>query len=62
VRRKYARDAEFRAGVDRYVDDFEHLLNEASRTERGKAAIPGYLNSDTGRIYTLLAHSAGRLE
>jgi hypothetical protein len=62
VRRKYARDPEFRSGVDRYVGDFEHLLNEAGRSERGQQAIPGYLNSETGKIYTLLAHAAGRLD
>jgi hypothetical protein len=62
VRRKYQRDGEFRTAVDRYVADFESLLGEASRSSRDPEAARNYLASDTGKVYTLLAHASGRLD
>jgi hypothetical protein len=62
IRRKYQRDGEFRNAVDRYVVDFESLLGEASRSSRDPDAARNYLASDTGKVYTLLAHAAGRLD
>ena len=62
IRRKYQRDTEFRGAVDRYVADFESLLGEASRSSRDPDAARNYLASDTGKVYTLLAHASGRLD
>jgi CHASE3 domain sensor protein len=59
IRRKYRRDQEFRDTADRYVDEFERLLSEVARDP---ATQRGYLTSDTGKVYTILAHAAGRLE
>lgn len=61
IRRKYRRSAEFRDTVDRYIDEFERLLEQVSRDDRGQALTRTYLTSDTGKVYTLLAHAAGRL-
>jgi hypothetical protein len=61
IRRKYRRSAEFRETVDRYIDEFERLLEQVSRDNRGEALTKTYLTSDTGKVYTLLAHAAGRL-
>ncbi|HRF07755.1 MAG TPA: hypothetical protein PL193_03800, partial [Xanthobacteraceae bacterium] len=61
VRKKYRRNNEFRDTVDRYIDEFEKLLEQVSRDERGQALTRTYLTSDTGKVYTLLAHAAGRL-
>ena len=61
IRRKYQRDDQFRAAVDRYVSDFEKLLAEVTRT-KDRATSNAYLISDTGKVYTLLAHASGRLE
>ncbi|MBX3520935.1 MAG: hypothetical protein KF835_13065 [Xanthobacteraceae bacterium] len=61
IRKKYRRSAEFRETVDRYIDEFEKLLEQVSRDERGQALTKTYLTSDTGKVYTLLAHAAGRL-
>jgi hypothetical protein len=61
VRKKYRRNEEFRETVDRYIDEFEKLLEQVSRDERGQALTRSYLTSDTGKVYTLLAHAAGRL-
>ncbi|MBK8007984.1 MAG: hypothetical protein IPK23_05730 [Rhizobiales bacterium] len=61
IRKKYRRNAEFRETVDRYIDEFEKLLEQVSRDERGQTLTRTYLTSDTGKVYTLLAHAAGRL-
>ncbi|HLL28336.1 MAG TPA: hypothetical protein VKT73_11905 [Xanthobacteraceae bacterium] len=61
IRRKYRRSTEFRETVDRYVDEFERLLDQVARDDRGQVLTRTYLTSDTGKVYTLLAHAAGRL-
>jgi hypothetical protein len=61
VGRKYRSDRNFKQAVDRYVTEFERLLDEVARDERGPAVLRGHLTSETGLVYTLLAHAAGRL-
>ena len=62
IRRKYGRDGEFRSAVDRYISDFEQLLADVARTDRDNVMTQSYLTSDTGKVYTLLAHASGRLD
>jgi hypothetical protein len=61
VARKYRADRGFKQTVDRYITEFERLLDEVAREDRGPAALRGHLTSETGLVYTLLAHAAGRL-
>jgi hypothetical protein len=61
IRRKYQSDSEFRSAVDRYCDDFEKLLKDVSRNDRDNVMTQTYLSSDTGKVYTMLAHASGRL-
>jgi hypothetical protein len=61
IRRKYQVDSEFRAAVDRYCEDFEKLLQDVSRNDRDNMVTETYLTSDTGKVYTMLAHASGRL-
>jgi hypothetical protein len=61
VARKYRSDRNFKQTVDRYIAEFERLLDEVARDERGPAVLRGHLTSETGLVYTLLAHAAGRL-
>jgi hypothetical protein len=61
VARKYRADRTFKQTVDRYIAEFERLLDEVAREERGPQALRGHLTSETGLVYTLLAHAAGRL-
>ena len=61
VARKYRADRNFKQTVDRYITEFERLLDEVARDERGPQALRGHLTSETGLVYTLLAHAAGRL-
>jgi hypothetical protein len=61
VARKYRADRGFKQTVDRYITEFERLLDEVARDERGPQVLRGHLTSETGLVYTLLAHAAGRL-
>jgi hypothetical protein len=61
VARKYRADRNFKQTVDRYITEFERLLDEVARDERGPQVLRSHLTSDTGLVYTLLAHAAGRL-
>jgi hypothetical protein len=62
ISRRYSRDAEFRATVDRYMSDFERLLGEAEQADPEGRMLDNYLVSETGRVYLLLAHASGRLQ
>ena len=59
IKRKYRRDEAFRDAAHRYVEEFERLLGEVARDP---ATQRGYLTSDTGKVYTILAHASGRLD
>ncbi len=61
VARKYRADRAFKQTVDRYITEFERLLDEVAREDRGPQALRGHLTSETGLVYTMLAHAAGRL-
>jgi hypothetical protein len=60
IRSKYRGDREFKQTVDRYIGEFERLLEDVSRGDRGQAMARTYLTSETGKVYTMLAHAAGR--
>ena len=60
IAKKYRADREFRQTVDRYIAEFERLLGEVSRDDRGQVIARTYLTSETGKVYTMLAHAAGR--
>jgi hypothetical protein len=62
IRRKYRGDREFMQTVDRYIAEFERLLDEVSRDDRGQLVARTYLTSETGKVYTMLAHAAGRFD
>jgi hypothetical protein len=58
--KKYRSDRDFMRKVDWYIGEFEHLLEEVSRDDRDQART--YLTSETGNVYTILAHAAGRFD
>ena len=60
IRKKYRADRDFKLTVDRYVGEFERLLEEVARGDRGQVVARTYLTSETGKVYTMLAHAAGR--
>jgi hypothetical protein len=61
LRHKYERDPDFRQAVDNYIGDFERLLSQVSKDDQDPAMARMYLTSDTGKVYTMLAHAAGKL-
>src|SRR5262249_57756534 len=62
IRKKYRSDRDFMRTVDRYIGEFERLLEEVSRDDRGQMVARTYLTSETGKVYTMLAHAAGRFD
>ena len=62
IRKKYRSDREFKLAVDRYIGEFERLLDEVSHDDRGQLVARTYLTSETGKVYTMLAHAAGRFD
>lgn len=62
LRKRYRTEGEFRQMIDHYIAEFERLLNEVSRGDRGQVVVRTYLTSETGKVYTLLAHAAGRFD
>ncbi len=62
VRGRYRSDRDFKQTVDRYLSEFERLLEDVSRDDHGQTMLRTYLNSETGKVYTMLAHAAGRFD
>ena len=62
IGKRYRADREFKQTVDRYIGEFERLLEEVSREDRGSVVARTYLTSETGKVYTMLAHAAGRFD
>lgn len=57
----YGTDMGFRQNVDRYIGDFERLLNDAERKDPQGNLSTKHLTSESGRVYLLLMHAAGRI-
>jgi hypothetical protein len=60
--RRYRADREFMQTVDRYIAEFERMLDDVSRDDRSQVIARTYLTSETGKVYTMLAHAAGRFD
>ena len=61
IQNKYQTEPDFKNAVNRYVEDFERLLEDIARNDRDNIMTQTYLTSDTGKVYTMLAHAAGKL-
>lgn len=61
IAQRYQNDDEFHSTVEKYVVDFEGLINEAKEKDPSGRIIQNYLTSETGRAYLMLAHISGRL-
>ena len=61
IGRRYKADGDFRTTVDRYVQEFERLLSQIQHDDPDDRMLRGYLGSDSGKVYTMLAHASGRL-
>ena len=61
IRRRYRADPQFRDTTTRYMQEFERLLAKVSQNDRDGSQWRAYLLSNTGKVYTILAHASGRL-
>ena len=61
IRRRYRADPQFRDTTTRYTQEFERLLAKISQSDRDGSQWRAYLLSNTGKVYTILAHASGRL-
>ena len=61
IRRRYRADPQFRETATRYTQEFERLLAKVSQNDRDGSQWRAYLLSNTGKVYTILAHASGRL-
>ena len=61
IRRRYRTDPQFRDTTTRYMQEFERVLAKVSQSDRDGSQWRAYLLSNTGKVYTILAHASGRL-
>ena len=61
IRAKFEGDENFRKYVQRYLDHFERLLNQASESDPENLLSPTFLSADIDKLYLVLARSVGRL-
>ena len=62
MQRNWRRDPAFRETLLRYTEEFEKLLTEVAQNDPDNTLAKTYLTSDTGKVYTMLAHASGRFE
>ncbi|AQX21275.1 hypothetical protein Bcsk_006270 [Bartonella sp. CDC_skunk] len=62
IRKKYLNDIDFKDSVNQYISEFEKLLRDISRNSGNTHLARQYLTSDTGKVYTMLAHVSGRIQ
>jgi hypothetical protein len=62
IRKRYGADQDFRLTVERYLSEFERLLEDVAQDDPHEVVVRTYLISDTGKVYTMLAHAAGRFD
>ena len=54
-------DSDFRNMADRYIADFERVLTQAEQRDPTGQALLSQIQTETGRVFLLLAHASGRL-
>jgi len=57
----YKTDMTFRSNVDRYTTDFERLLTDVEKKDPHGNLTTKHITSESGRVYLLLMHAAGRI-
>ena len=58
---RYRGDRLMRSRVDSYIRLFERLLDTMNSSPQGEAMVEACLASESGRIYVMLAETAGRI-
>ncbi len=60
IERRFETDERFRRQAERYIRDFESLLDQASNCDPENVLSTTFLTADVGKLYLLLARSLGR--
>ena len=60
VKKRYEDDFRFKQSVDRYIDDFEQMIHDITSKDQSNQTAISYLTSETGKVYTMLAHVTGK--
>ncbi len=61
IAERYETDKDFQMHANRYMTEFEALLDDAAARDRDHLLIETFLTSQTGRLYLLIAAATGRL-
>ena len=62
IRERYEDDGDFRDYVNRYIAEFETLLNQARAADRADVLTGTFTSAEVGKLYLVLARALGRLE
>ncbi|WP_412057864.1 hypothetical protein [Bartonella sp. DGB2] len=62
IRAKYRADLEFKKSVQKYIAEFETILRDIAEKTNSNETVQKYLTTDTGKVYTMLAHASGRIQ
>jgi len=62
IRTRYEDDGQFRDYANRYIAEFETLLNQARAADRADVLTGTFTSAEVGKLYLVLARALGRLE
>jgi len=62
IRERYEDDGDFRDYVNRYIAEFETLLNQARAADRADVLTGTFTSAEVGKLYLVLSRALGRLE
>jgi hypothetical protein len=60
VRRRFRNEPAFQDSVSRYLQEFDRLLAKIGQNDRDGEQTRAAMLSDSGKVYMMLAHAAGR--
>ena len=60
VRRRFRNEPPFQDSVNRYLQEFDRLLAKIGQNDRDGEQTRAAMLSDSGKVYMMLAHAAGR--
>lgn len=61
IQEDYAKKPDFRIIVDKYLDDFNSLINVARENERASTLLALISGADIGKVYYILARALGKV-
>jgi hypothetical protein len=61
IKSHYEMNGEFRIYADRYLEKFEGLLTQATRSDPANLLSSAFVTSDVGKVYVLLSRAVGRM-